>query len=251
MKIKIKLGLNQASITFLFFSGFLLGVVIAGVALLGSQIPLKCFDAGNAADWIAAIGTWVIGIGAMKIAYDANVRRKQDVEAERLAKLNAREAALRLIGTDARTAQAFESNLQSKFDGAGNVKLESLRIFLEIAKKKLGTIRWDFSQKTELGLDIDTLQALIGTEHELLAVIDYCERFLALYPADLQSYDPNNCQIMRWMKECATSLTKDAKALERSIYKELFGSFKHQQSPSGDPSAEPASGPGVPATVVE
>ncbi|WP_295575084.1 hypothetical protein [uncultured Stenotrophomonas sp.] len=80
MKIEIKLGLNQSSITFLFFSGFLLGVVIAGVALLGSEIPLKCFEAGNAADWAAAAGTWVIGYGAWKYAREAHLLRASELQ---------------------------------------------------------------------------------------------------------------------------------------------------------------------------
>lgn len=68
MSIKVKMTLSQGSITFLFFFGFVFGVTIAAVALLGSQIPLKCFDAGNVADWVAAFGTWVIGIGAIRFS---------------------------------------------------------------------------------------------------------------------------------------------------------------------------------------
>lgn len=82
MSIKINLSLSQSSITFLFFSGFLLGVVITGVALLGSQIPLKCFDGGNAADWLAAAGTWVIGYGAWKYAREAHRLREREIKRE-------------------------------------------------------------------------------------------------------------------------------------------------------------------------
>ncbi|CAM4314126.1 Transmembrane protein [Stenotrophomonas pavanii] len=68
MDTRIKLRLSQEAIAFLFFFGFLLGVAITSAALLGSQIPLKCFEAGNLADWVAALGTWVIGVAATFVA---------------------------------------------------------------------------------------------------------------------------------------------------------------------------------------
>ncbi|HGM5117999.1 TPA: hypothetical protein ACKPZZ_000156 [Stenotrophomonas maltophilia] len=97
MKIEIKLGLNQPSITFLFFSGFLLGVVITGVALLGSQMPLKCFEAGNAADWAAAAGTWVIGYGAWKyaaVAHKQRIHEYRQSELRRIKDASVRAAAM-------------------------------------------------------------------------------------------------------------------------------------------------------------
>lgn len=97
MNIKIILGLRQSSITFLFFSGFLLGVVITGLALLGSQIPLKCFDGGNAPDWIAAVGTWVIGYGAWKYAREAHKLRTYEVSSDKIGRIEQRQFALNSI----------------------------------------------------------------------------------------------------------------------------------------------------------
>ncbi|WP_312704142.1 hypothetical protein [Stenotrophomonas lactitubi] len=42
------------------------GAIIMAMVLTGSRIPLKCFEGGNAADWTAAVGTWVIGVGAIR-----------------------------------------------------------------------------------------------------------------------------------------------------------------------------------------
>lgn len=47
------------------FICFGLGVLLACYLLMGSDIPLKCYEAGSDADWWAAGGTWVIGIGAI------------------------------------------------------------------------------------------------------------------------------------------------------------------------------------------
>ncbi|WP_155761038.1 hypothetical protein [Stenotrophomonas maltophilia] len=201
-------------------------LIPAAVIVVGLFNPfgLSFFDeAGSAADWFAAIGTWVIGAGAMKIAYDANAKLKHEREAEDLAKFEARQAALRLIGTEAMTAQVFERNLSSKFDDAGNVDFAQVRILFEIAQKKLGAIRWDNAQKTSLRLSEDALEAMVYTEHNILAVLDYCERFLSKYPADLTSYDPSNCQLMEWMRESASDLTETAKNLEKAIRRDLFG----------------------------
>lgn len=196
-------------------------VIVVG---LFSPFGLSFFDEpGSAADWFAAIGTWVIGAGAMKIAYDANAKLKHEMEVDSLAKSEAREAALRLIGTEAMTAQVFERNLNSKFDDAGNVDFAQVRILFEIAQKKLGAIRWDNAQKTSLRLSEGTLKAMIYTEHNLLAVLDYCERFLSKYPADLPSYDAKSCQIMEWMRESASDLTETAQNLEKAIRRDLFG----------------------------
>lgn len=43
----------------------LLGVFVSAVVLIGSDIPLKCFEAGNFADWVAAIGAWAVGLAAL------------------------------------------------------------------------------------------------------------------------------------------------------------------------------------------
>lgn len=39
-------------------------------------------DGGSSADWLAALGTWVIGIAAAAIAYMAHRRNEQDAESE-------------------------------------------------------------------------------------------------------------------------------------------------------------------------
>ncbi len=36
------------------------------MVLTGSRIPLRCLEGGNLADWAAALGTWVIGVGAIR-----------------------------------------------------------------------------------------------------------------------------------------------------------------------------------------
>ncbi|MBN5028330.1 hypothetical protein JY419_02670 [Stenotrophomonas maltophilia] len=61
------------------------GLVIAALALVVVFGPIGldfADDGGSSADWLAAIGTWVIGIAAAAIAYMAHRRNEQDAESE-------------------------------------------------------------------------------------------------------------------------------------------------------------------------
>lgn len=68
---------------------FLLGCVAAGLILTGREIPLKCFEAGNVADWVAALAgciaagaAIVIGVNAARFTRDAELKRAEDRENE-------------------------------------------------------------------------------------------------------------------------------------------------------------------------
>ena len=55
--------------------------VLAGWALFGKhRLIERAFDSGNAAEWVAAIGTWVIGAGAWRYARDGHLLRKRQME---------------------------------------------------------------------------------------------------------------------------------------------------------------------------
>lgn len=64
---------------------FFLGCVAAGLILTGREIPLKCFDAGNVADWVAALAGCIaagaaiaIGVNAARFTRDAELKREED-----------------------------------------------------------------------------------------------------------------------------------------------------------------------------
>ncbi|MBE5272245.1 hypothetical protein [Stenotrophomonas sp. B2] len=71
-----------------------MGVVTTAIAMAGSDIPLKCFEAGNVADWLAAAGTWVAATGALAIGYGANRFARETHELRIAQELSDREAAL-------------------------------------------------------------------------------------------------------------------------------------------------------------
>lgn len=66
----------------------ILGVALTVVVLIGSDIPLKCVEAGAAADWLAAAGTWIIGYGAWLYAKQSHDRNVAELLAGKNARLN-------------------------------------------------------------------------------------------------------------------------------------------------------------------
>lgn len=55
---------------------------MTSVMLIGSNIPLKCIEGGNAADWLGAAGAWVIGLAAAYYARQSHVHRVEEAERE-------------------------------------------------------------------------------------------------------------------------------------------------------------------------
>lgn len=70
-----------------------LGAFTSAVLLIGSDIPLKCFEAGNLADWVAAIGAWAVGLAALAFTvttHSDKVRGQREREVREHAAVRAR-----------------------------------------------------------------------------------------------------------------------------------------------------------------
>lgn len=201
---------------------FLMGATLAGVVLIGSNIPLKCFEGGNIADWLAAAGAWVIGVVAAKIAYDANARREEDAASERSRLAEARRAHLLLLASEARLGGVFDTQLTAMTaNGGAGISLPRLRMLLQSGIKKFATIRWDEKQKTQLGLSEGALQALVSTEHGFLSTGDAAERFLQKYPADDTPFEWQSCEVFAGLRLLAYELSLDSKSLQNEVEKLL------------------------------
>ena len=74
-------------------AAFGFGAIITAIALAGSDIPLKCIDGGNAADWLAAIGTWAAAGGALAVGYGANRFARESHDQRIAQELSDRNAA--------------------------------------------------------------------------------------------------------------------------------------------------------------
>lgn len=204
--------------------GASLGAIAMAMLMTGSRIPLKCYEAGDLANWTAAIGTWIIGIGACKIAYDANARRAEEVQENRERQRAARRTRLRHMLVGARIAKILHRQQKaSRRDGlreqrnTGNqhAVVTELRGLFKIAQKKHATVRWD--EEDRAALDERALDALVDVEHDFLAVSDYIEQFLAKYPSDDAPFEVANCRVLKWLIAAADDLQVDGRRFEKEL----------------------------------
>lgn len=169
MGIKFSVTLSQASITFLFFSGFGLGVAITTVALIGGQIPLKCFDTGNSADWTAAIGTWVIGAIATVIAVQSakNARKREDERARNEDRMRAGHliAARSLMVDPSTVALVMRRFLQRP---ASERTWRRMRISMESALMSVQHV--NFSSEMFSHLPHEAIRTYVNACHSMRAV---------------------------------------------------------------------------------
>ncbi|WP_154231514.1 hypothetical protein [Stenotrophomonas indicatrix] len=137
------------------FITFGMGVVITAIAMTGSDIPLKCFEAGNAADWLAATGTWVAAAGALAIGYGANRFARETHELRIAQDLSDRKAALAekrrridVVVLRLRKVWAFPSAFHRMDGGRDYEKLSKSDIdtILRVLKRTIPKIFWSLEE---------------------------------------------------------------------------------------------------------
>lgn len=133
----------------------MLGAVLTAVVLIGSDIPLKCVEAGNAADWLAAAGTWVIGYGAWKYARVGHAQRiheYRESEMRRIQDASIRASALLENATVVATlADGLKKISVKDADGGRGDAMSACRVGLAV----LDNINWrpeDVTLLSERGL---------------------------------------------------------------------------------------------------
>lgn len=93
MDSDLKNAISRTDATVAAAVSLLLGAFVTAVVLIGSDIPLKCFEAGNLADWVAAIGAWAVGLAALAFTvttHNDKVRGQREREAREHAAVRAR-----------------------------------------------------------------------------------------------------------------------------------------------------------------
>jgi len=71
---------SEGLATFVAVIALLMGVALGMSIVTGGDAPFACLEKGNAADWVAAAGTWVIGIAAAWVAYTAHKRNERELD---------------------------------------------------------------------------------------------------------------------------------------------------------------------------
>ena len=85
---------SEGLATFVAVIALLMGVGLGVSIVTGGDAPFACLEKGNAADWVAAAGTWVIGFGAWKYAREAHRLRIYEVSSDKIGRIEQRQFAL-------------------------------------------------------------------------------------------------------------------------------------------------------------
>ncbi|HGM7318970.1 hypothetical protein [uncultured Stenotrophomonas sp.] len=210
MQTGIKATMSQRAITTLFFLGFALGVVIATVVLHGSQIPLKCFEAGNAADWLAATGTWIIGYGAWRVAREAHRHRMTESFEVKRKEAVALAVKLRALSFASASPQALERSLKTLLTKTRPVNLPTLKAIFEFNKGVSADMVWPDSDRE--ALDLDALQALAflkSSAREFFGTVDSFDGLVG--EADKATFDARTSPAFALLIQRVEKLSNDSK----------------------------------------
>jgi hypothetical protein len=207
--------------------------------LTGSRIPIKCFEAGNAADWIAAIGTWAIGVSAVAIAWLTHKRQEAEARSSVQEKRASRRKGLLLLQHSAEDCTWLQRGLNEQRVDAGSLSLGFLRNKLMAATALYSPIRFNLD-----GLDVseDILNATRMVRRSLVSVIKNSEMFLEEHT--LEPFDETKSEKLEWLIENTDSLADNARSLLAALESELTPvageKMPHTASPSSgacDPAA--------------
>ncbi|QKW56796.1 hypothetical protein [Stenotrophomonas sp. NA06056] len=160
-----------------------LAIVLLVVVVVGWSVPggLEVFDEpGSAADWLAAVGTWMIGFGATKFAandyqlklHERRERLLQDAE-KRLSALQVKVASIRNWSHQLQMAGQFFADYP--MESASPKYIEEM---LEGTKRALLSIPWASEDAIDMGSeeiralerttrDMDTAVVLVTTTLEI------------------------------------------------------------------------------------
>lgn len=190
---------------------FLMGLVLASITLIGSEIPLKCIEGGNAADWLAAFGTWVIGYGAWRIARDSHHHRMEEYRATLQSKRDEISARIWKMRDFAINAAILHERIKefSEREDADRTPAR-LRPLLRVARKVLGRISWTDTDRAVLSAE--GVAVLGSLEFELLRNLDMADTFLERTPSADRERQPLSPDELAPYLDSSKALREDADA---------------------------------------
>ncbi|WP_282262510.1 hypothetical protein [Stenotrophomonas sp. PS02301] len=180
---------------------FLAGSIVTWT-LLGAE-------AGSRADWVAAFGTWVIGIAACTLTY-------REGKAQRDAKYAAETRQLRVMSLQAGSLKLFAGRFL-ELDKAGKVGRDAARVVAIAIESRCGGIKLDL---TTVDADRELEGAAAKVEFLAFALSAVATEFLALKAAPEQ-LARGNCDHYDWMLDNAARLCDGVDALAGVITKRI------------------------------
>lgn len=174
---------------------------------------------GSRADWIAAAGTWVIGLAASVLAYESNKRQRQDAEHRAKVQSASRKKSLLLMDSLANECLWLRNCLNTKRRGPEEaMNLRYFRLKFEAAEIRYSRVRFEHDGVV---MGEQTVRSLYEVERHLAELIGVVSMFLKRYTDDGQAFDVKTCNETRWVEEAAALLAMHAETFSKQLNLEL------------------------------
>ncbi|HFF5965036.1 TPA: hypothetical protein ACGCF6_000350 [Stenotrophomonas maltophilia] len=190
-------------------AALLLGAILSALVLVGSDIPLKCFEGGNLADWLAALGTWVIGYGAWKVANEAHRHRTQEWKESRRAEASLRASKLRAMSYASFGATSLEKSLKDLLTKDRRVNLPTLKAIFTSNEEFLRDMAWSDDDRD--ALDLDALSALAKLKTSFRQYLATVKTFDALVSKEADTFDARSSRAFALLISRVENMSNDAK----------------------------------------
>lgn len=173
-------------------------------------------DSGSTADWVAAISTCIVGLGACWFAYEANRHRRDEVARQESRDRSARNARLSLILDAAITYMCVEGAVIAfKDPKTKHRKFEDVLLAIDVNAKLRARHSWASIDKSILDdasiADLSRLQAL------QIQFDDLADDFRVLYAEDPSEFDPERCNSLKNLVLTATSMREVAERVVQGV----------------------------------
>jgi hypothetical protein len=127
---------------------FAMGALLGSGLGSGGEFPFKCFERGNFADWLAGVGTWVIGYGAWKYAKQSHDRSVAEINAIKSARLNlaaSRAVKMTLPLSSVEEIYAIEDNRRT---------FRRVKLGLAVIRDCIGDLAWSDGEMAAFDADL-------------------------------------------------------------------------------------------------
>lgn len=175
-------------------------------------------DSGSTADWVAAICTGVVGVGACWFAFEANRHRHDEAARQERKEKMAKNARLAVILAAANTAGVIHARLEdfvmpdSEDD---EPTFELMKVMLHVIQKSLSRHNWAGFERSLL--DDASLNALTALELRLLQFEDIAQASIAHYESEPESFDPADLAPLQALVEAGRFVTEAAYRLRELV----------------------------------
>jgi len=195
-------------------TGFLAGLVVSWI--------LSGTESGSKADWIAAFGTWVIGLAASVLAYEGNRWQRESSGREQAERAATRRKSLLLMRDLAKECPFLRDGVaRDREKRSGNLGMGYFRLKFMAADAKAVGAKFDH---VGIKLSDDTVHALYNVESALIQLVGSIKFFMIKYPTGREDFDETNCNETKWVIEAADKLALRGEALCAALTVELESS---------------------------